>query len=128
MEARLQRPGAMALTISRRIVDDVEILGLAGRLVLGEETSGLRAQTTAAFDRRSDVLLDLSGLTYLDSAGLGELVSSLASAASRGRSMKLLRPQKRMKDLLQITKLYATFEVFEDEAVALRSFTPVNAK
>lgn len=112
----------MALTISKSIEGNVEIMGLAGRLVLGEETSGLRVQMVAAFERRSDLLLDLSELNYIDSAGLGELVGALASAASRGRSMKLLRPQRRLTDLLQIAKLYTTFEIFEDEGEAIASF------
>ena len=98
-------------------------MGLAGRLILGEETSGLRLQMVAVFERKSDLMLDLSELSYIDSAGLGELVGALASAGSRGRSMKLLRPQERLTDLLQITKLYTTFEIFEDEAAALASFT-----
>ena len=111
----------MSLTISKRSEGQVEILGLAGRLILGE-TSQLRQHVGAALERKSDVLLDLSDLTYMDSAGLGELVSALASASSQGRGMKLLRPQKRMVDLLQITKLYTTFEVFEEEASALESY------
>ena len=113
----------MALTISRRMEGNVEIMGLAGRLILGEETSGLRQQMVAAFERKSDLLVDLAGLSYIDSAGLGELVGALASAGSRGHSTKILRPQRRLTDLLQITKLYTTFEIFEDEAAALKSFT-----
>ncbi|MEZ5356957.1 MAG: STAS domain-containing protein [Bryobacteraceae bacterium] len=112
----------MALTIGKRNEGNVEIMSLAGRLVLGEETSGLREQMVAAFDRKSDLLVDLAGLSYIDSAGLGELVGALASATSRGRSMKLLRPGRRMADLLQITKLYTTFDIFEDEAAALASY------
>ena len=121
MALRLHLLAAMSLTISKRSEGQVEILGLAGRLILGE-TSQLRQHVGAALERKSDVLLDLSDLTYMDSAGLGELVSALASASSRGRGMKLLRPQKRMVDLLQITKLYTTFEVFEEEASALEGY------
>ena len=114
----------MALTISNRRSGGVEILDVAGRLTLGDGTGALRDATRKAMERGADLLLNLSGVAYIDSAGLGELVGSYASAVSRGRRMKLLRPQKRVDSLLQMTKLYATFEIFEDEAAAVASFGP----
>jgi anti-sigma B factor antagonist len=111
-------------TINNRKSGEVEILILSGRLTLGDGTSTLRDSARQALDSGADLLLDLSGVDYIDSAGLGELVSAFASATSRGRQMKLLRPLKRVDSLLHITKMYSTFEIFEDEATALASFTP----
>ncbi|MBI4902948.1 MAG: STAS domain-containing protein [Acidobacteria bacterium] len=113
----------MSFTISSRKRDGIEILTLAGRLVLGDGTGLLRTAVRKSLEEGNDLLLDLAGLGYMDSAGLGELVGSYASASSRMRQMKLMRPQDRIGTLLQITKLYATFEVFPDEASALAAFS-----
>lgn len=112
----------MSFTIHQRASGAVEILSLAGRLTLGEASAALRHAVRAAVDRKADLLVDLSLVTYIDSAGLGELVASYASAKAAGRAMKLLRPHKRVDSMLQITKLYTTFEIFEDESAALASF------
>lgn len=114
----------MSLTISSRSLNNVEILVLAGRLTLGEGTSDLRDSARKALDRGENVLIDLSGVDYIDSAGLGELVSAYASAASRGLAVKLLRPLKKVHSLLHVTKMYSTFEIFDDEPTALASFKP----
>ncbi len=114
----------MSFTIQHRTSDGVEIFQMAGRLVLGDGTSVFREAIRGAIDRKADVLADLSGVSYVDSAGLGELVSGYASLTSRGRQMKLLRPMERVNSLLHVTKLYSTFEVFEDELTALKSFKP----
>ena len=113
----------MSLTMSSRNSGNVEILALTGRLTLGDGTAGLRDSTRKALDRGSSVLIDLSGVDYIDSAGLGELVSAYAAALSRGRHLKLLRPMKKVDSLLHITKMYSTFEVFEDEPSAIASFS-----
>ena len=112
----------MSLTINNRKSNGVEILVLAGRLTLGDGTGALRQTARQILDRDADILIDLSGVDYIDSAGLGELVSAYASDASRGRNVKLLRPLKRVDSLLHITKMYSTFEIFEDEAAAIASF------
>jgi anti-sigma B factor antagonist len=112
----------MSFNISNRRSGEVEILILSGRLVLGDGTGVLREAVHKVLERGSDILVDLSGVDYIDSAGLGELVSSFASATSRGRQLKLLRPLKRVDSLLHITKMYSTFEIFEDEAAAINSF------
>lgn len=112
----------MSLTISNRKSNNVEILVLSGRLTLGEGTSGLREAARSALNRGAEVLIDLSGVDYIDSSGLGELVSAYASATSRGLHVKLLRPLNRVHSLLHVTKMYSTFEIFEDEAAALASF------
>jgi anti-sigma B factor antagonist len=115
----------MSFTIQHRKAGSVEILQASGRLVLGDGTSGLRAAVRTVIDNKADLLVDLSGVSYMDSAGLGELVASYASMTSRDREMKLLRPTDKVSSLLHITKLYSTFEVFEDEATALKSFKNV---
>ena len=119
---RIALVAAMSLTISSRKAGEVEILVLAGRLTLGDGTAGLRETARKVLDRGANILIDLSGVDYIDSAGLGELVSAYASAASRGRHVKLLRPLKRVDSLLHITKMYSTFEIFEDEVAAIASF------
>jgi anti-sigma B factor antagonist len=112
----------MSLTIHQRTSDNVEILKLTGRLTLGEGGSALRGKVREAVERAGDLLVDLSGVTYIDSAGLGELVAGYAAMTASGRRMKLLRPHRRVDSMLQMTKLYTTFEVFEDEHAALASY------
>jgi anti-sigma B factor antagonist len=68
------------------------------------------------------ILVNLADVSYIDSSGIGEMVSSFTTVTNHGGQLKLLSLTKRVKDLLQITKLYTVFEVFEDEASAVRSF------
>lgn len=112
----------MSLTVHTRNSGSVEIITLAGRLVLGEATSGLREKLRLVAARPAHALLDLSGVTYMDSAGLGELVAGFSAVTAAGRTMKLLRPAHRVDSMLHMTKLYSTFEVFEEEKPALESF------
>ena len=112
----------MAFTITNHHAEGVQVLALTGRLVLGDGTGALRAAVDRALSGGEGVLLDLGGLTYMDSAGLGEMVGAHASASTKGQKLKLLRPQPRIGSMLQITKLYTTFEVFQEEAAALASF------
>ena len=113
----------MPLITHSRHSGNVEILTLSGRLTLGDATAAFRETTRKLFEGGSDILVDVSGVDYMDSAGLGELVAAYASASSRGRQMKLLRPVSKISQLLHVTKLYSTFEIFEDEAEALASFS-----
>ncbi len=113
----------MSLTIQHRRKDGIEILDLAGQLTLGDGTGALRSAIQKATANGADLIVNLSGVAYLDSAGLGELVGSYASVTSKGKRMKLLNPQKRVDTLLQITKLYSTFECFTNEQEALESFS-----
>jgi anti-sigma B factor antagonist len=119
---RLHIAAGMSLTIAQRRTGTVEVLRLAGRLTLGEGSSTLRNAIRDTCERGVDVLVDLSDVSYIDSAGLGELVAGFATIASQGHEMKLLKPNKRVDSMLQITKLYTTFEVFDDEAAGLASF------
>jgi anti-sigma B factor antagonist len=107
-----------------RHAGDVTIVDLSGRITLGDG-SGLVRNTIkdllAAGARH--ILLNLQEVSYIDSAGLGEIVGSYATVANQGGAVKLLNVQGKVKDLLQVTKLYTVFATFDDENTAVRSFT-----
>src|SRR5579872_6309635 len=102
---------------------NVSIVDLAGKITLGDG-SGLVRNTIKDLMTAGhrNILLNLAQVSYLDSAGLGEIVGSYATVANLGGAVKLLNPQGKVKDLLQVTKLYAVFVTFTDESEALRSF------
>jgi len=112
----------MSLKITERSVGDVTILDCSGRNTLGEG-AGLFRETIRDLvaKGRKKIILNYSQVTYQDSSGNGELVSAHYTVSNHGGSLIILNPSKRFKDLLQITKLYTVFEVFEDESSALRS-------
>jgi anti-sigma B factor antagonist len=115
----------MKMTASTRLVGDVTIVDLGGRIVLGEGTAELRDLVrNLAREGKKKILLNLSGVNYIDSSGLGELVSAFTSVRKQGGELKLLNLTKRVHDLLQITKLYTVFEISNDEAASLKSFSP----
>jgi anti-sigma B factor antagonist len=98
---------------------------VAGRVTLGDSSKAVREAIRELINTdHKKVLLNLSEVTYIDSAGIGELVSSLTSVASLGGSLKLLKPSKRVSDLLRLAKIYGVFEVHDDEETAARSFGP----
>jgi anti-sigma B factor antagonist len=104
-------------------VGDVTVIDVAGRITLGEGSSALReALRDLVGKNQKKILLNLGDVTYIDSSGIGELVSGFTTVTNSGGSLKLLNLNKRVKDLLQITKLYTVFDVHEDEAGAIRSF------
>jgi anti-sigma B factor antagonist len=104
-------------------VGDVTVIDVAGRITLGEGSSNLREGIREMLAKgNKKILLNLGDVTYIDSSGIGELVSGFTSVANGGGQLKLINLTKRVKDLLQITKLYTVFEVFDDEAAAIRSF------
>ena len=114
----------MSVKLTTRQVGDVSVIDATGKITLGEGSSTFRdtlRELTARGEKK--VLLNLDGVTYIDSSGIGELVSGFTSVTNQGGQLKLLNLAKRVKDLLQITKLYTVFEVFEDEAAAVRSFS-----
>jgi anti-sigma B factor antagonist len=114
----------MSLSVRTRKVDNVLILDLAGRLTIGEPVLLLRETLRAhVADGDRNVVLNLGDVSYIDSSGIGEMVSGFTSVTNQGGQLKLLNLTKRVKDLLQITKLYTVFEVFDDEAAAVRSFS-----
>jgi len=115
----------MSLKMPVRHSGNVAILDLSGRLTLGEPAGALRDTLKDLLSRQQmNILLNLAGVTYIDSSGLGELVGGFATVSNRGGRLKLENMQARVHELMQITKLYAVFEVFTDEAEALRSFQP----
>jgi anti-sigma B factor antagonist len=115
----------MSLSIETREADGVVIVDLVGRLTLGPDSSGqLRREIRDLLDQgKTQILLNLGDVSYIDSSGLGELVSSFATASSKGATVKLLNLQQKVKDLLQVTKLYTVFEVSDHEADAVASFS-----
>ncbi|MCC7153410.1 MAG: STAS domain-containing protein [Bryobacterales bacterium] len=114
----------MSVSIQVRQVGDVTIMSCTGQITLGEATSAFRNTVREILNKGAQkLLIDLGKVTYLDSSGIGELVGSYSSASRAGASMKLVHLPKKIYDLLQITKLITVFQVFEDEAEAVRSFT-----
>ena len=121
----------MPMGCTTRQSDDVTILDLTGRLSLGEAVafgpgSGVILSETVrelAKKGQKNLLLNLSGVTYVDSSGVGQLVGAMTSARNQGVSLKLLRPNKQVLDLLKLSKLDTVFNIFEDEATAVASFT-----
>ena len=113
----------MALTIASREVDGVTVLDLSGRITLGEGSVQLREAVRDLISKGSKtILLNMGDVNYIDSSGLGELVSAYTTAKNQGAQVKLLNLTKKVKDVLQLTKLYTVFDVYEDEASAISSF------
>ena len=113
----------MSVKLSSRQVGDVTVLDVAGRITLGEGSSALRDTLRDMVSKgQKKILLNLGEVSYIDSSGIGELVSGFTTVANHGGQLKLLGLTKRVKDLLQITKLYTVFDVHDDEAGAIRSF------
>lgn len=113
----------MSVKLTTRQVGDVTVVDANGRITLGEGASTFR-DTIRDLATKGDkkLLVNLSDVSYIDSSGIGEMVSGFTTVTNHGGQLKLLGLTKRVKDLLQITKLYTVFEVFEDEATAVRSF------
>ncbi|MBI4459437.1 MAG: STAS domain-containing protein [Acidobacteria bacterium] len=113
----------MSIKATSRQVDGVTVVDISGRIILGEPTSTLREMLRDMAARgQKRILLNLGDVTYIDSSGLGTLVSGYTTLASQQGQLKLLNLTKRVHDLLQLTKLLTVFEVFDDEATAVRSF------
>jgi len=115
----------MSLKTSTRQVDGVTILDMSGRITLGEGSVVLRDTIRDMVAQGSKkLLLNLGDVTYIDSSGIGELVSAFTAVRKEGGELKLLNLTKKVHDLLQITKLYTVFDVRDDEASAIASFAP----
>ena len=114
----------MPLIMTPMNVGDVTILEVSGSITLGQSVAALRDRIQAlAADGRIKLLLNLANVSYIDSTGIGELVSAYTSMNGQGGTVKLLKLTKRVHDLIQITKLSTLFEVFDDEDAAVKSFT-----
>src|SRR6202023_1995488 len=107
---------------STRQVDGVSIVGCRGRITLGEGSIVLRDTVKDLLGKgQKKILLNLGDVNYIDSSGIGELVSAYTTAKNQGGELKLLKLTKKVHDLLQITKLYTVFDVKDDEAAAVKS-------
>jgi anti-sigma B factor antagonist len=120
------KEAAMKMTASTRLVGGVTIVDLSGRIVLGDGSAGLRDLVRdLAREGTKKILLNLRNVDYIDSSGLGELVCAFTSMRNQGGELKLLNLTKRVRSLLQITKLLTVFDVTDDESTSVKSFSPV---
>jgi anti-sigma B factor antagonist len=112
------------MDIKERVVDGVSVLDLAGKIILGEGDGQIRERIKDLLaDGQRKILLNLGDVTYIDSAGLGALISSYTTTKREGAQLKLVNLTKRIQDLLAITKLITVFETYDAEAEAIDSFS-----
>jgi anti-sigma B factor antagonist len=113
----------MSLSLSSRQVGDVTVVQVSGRVVLGDEMGAFRDVLRDLVNRgQTRILLNLKDVTYIDSSGVGELVAAFTTIRTRGGTMKLTSLTRKLEDLLMVTKLYAIFDVRDDEDAAIHSF------
>ncbi len=113
----------MSMKASTRQVNGITIVDLSGRITLGEGSVVLRDTIKDLLGKgNKKILLNLGDVSYIDSSGIGELVSAFTSVQRQGGDLKLLNLTKKVHDLLQITKLYTVFDVKDDEAAAVGAF------
>jgi anti-sigma B factor antagonist len=114
----------VSMKASTRQVDGITIVDLSGRITLGEGSVILRDAIKDLLGKgQKKILLNLGDVSYIDSSGIGELVSAFTSVRNQGGELKLLHLTKKVHDLLQITKLYTVFDVKDDEATAISAFS-----
>jgi anti-sigma B factor antagonist len=107
-----------------RTVDGIDVISLSGKITIGSGDTQLRDVIGNAMNEgKSKILLDMSGVSTIDSSGIGELVGSYTTVANRGGKMKLLHLPAKLNELLHVTQLITVFEVYDDEAEAVRSFS-----
>jgi anti-sigma B factor antagonist len=108
---------------TNRTADGVEIIKLEGKITIGSGDQQLREVITGALNGgKNKILLDMSGVTTIDSSGIGELVGSYTTVTNRGGRLKLLHLPAKLNELLHVTQLITVFEVYESEQEALKSF------
>lgn len=113
----------MSMKTSNRQVDGITVVDMSGRITLGEGSVILRDSIRDLVGKgQKKILLNLGDVTYIDSSGIGELVSAFTAVRREGGELKLLNLTKKVHDLLQITKLYTVFDIKDDEAAAIKSF------
>ena len=111
------------MTVSERAVGNVTILDVSGNVTLNDGAEQVRDKVRSVLQQGGKFLLvNLSKVSYMDSAGLGELVQAYSTVAKQGGKLKLVSPTKRLQDLLVITKLATVFDSFDDETAAVNSF------
>ena len=113
----------MQLKLIVRNLDGIAIVDATGRIVFGDESASLRDTVKRVISENKRIVLNLGEVTYIDSGGLGTLVSLYTTARSAGGTIKLASLTKRVGDLLQVTKLLTVFDVFDNEKQALDSFS-----
>ena len=112
------------MQIEQRPIGDVVILDIKGKITLGEGDELLKDKVNSLVNQgHKKIILNLAGVPYIDSAGLGEVVRTYTTVSRQGGSLKLLNLTKRITDLLSITKLLTVFETFDTENEAVRSFS-----
>jgi len=113
----------MHMTTSIRQVDGVTIVDISGRIVLGEESAALRDLVCDLLSKgHKKILFNLGDVNYIDSSGLGRLVSAFTSVRNQEGELKLINLTNKVHDLMQITRLYTVFDITDDEALAVKSF------
>jgi anti-sigma B factor antagonist len=119
----------MPLTIDRREVSHVTILDIEGRIVLGDEIGDLRDAIHDLIKQdKKKIILNLAGVDYIDSSGVGELVGCFTTVRNSGGELKLLNLTQKVQDVLHVTKLYTVFDIKDDEFHAVKSFDYFFAK
>ena len=114
----------MALRMTDRDVNGVTVLEIEGRIVLGEESNSFREKVKSLLAAgKKKIVLNLSNVSYIDSAGLGTLVATFHSARSQGAVLKLANLGAKFKEVLQVTKLMTVFDTYENEAAAVQSYS-----
>jgi anti-sigma B factor antagonist len=113
----------VALRMTDREVGGVTVLDLEGRIVLGEESNAFRERVKGLLaNNHKKIVLNMSNVSYIDSAGLGTLVATFHSARSQGGTLKLCNLGSKFKEVLQVTKLMTVFDVYENDTAAVQSF------
>jgi anti-sigma B factor antagonist len=120
--AFLPKGVSVQLKLIVRTVDEVVVVDCSGRIVFGEESADLRDTVKMVITQSKRIILNLAGVTYIDSGGLGTLVALYTTARNNGSSIKLANLTQRVGDLLQVTKLVTIFDVYDSEEKALESF------
>lgn len=113
----------MNMTIDTRQAGNVTVVDIKGRIVLGEESSAMRNMVCDLLSKgHKQILLNLGGVDYIDSVGLGSLVGAFTTVRRQGGELKLVNVTNRVTDIMQLTKLYTVFEIVNDEAEGVKSF------
>jgi len=119
----------MPLTVNPREVSKVTILDVEGRIILGDEIHALRDAVRDLISAgKKKIILNLAGVDYIDSSGVGELVSAYTTVRNSGGELKLLNLTQKVQDVLHVTKLYTVFDIKDDEFHAVKSFDYFFAK
>ena len=112
------------MKIEMRTIGDIRILDCSGKITLGEGTMAVRNTVRDILkDNGKKIILNLADVNYIDSSGIGELVSTYTTVTNNGGQLKLLSLTKKIHELLQITKLLTVFQVFDSESAAVASFS-----